>query len=499
MSHLIKKNKYLYKLLVCFFVISLLILTYQCYEKYLGNKIYYLLFSIIFNFYLFFSFRNKAIFFDKFLSILLWLGFWFKFTIVVTYYNGKFNEVGINVNYDVLVYDKSLILSCISITAIIFASILREIFFSYKINNLNARLEGLQFYSKYKFLIIFTFLFAVVVVCFLNLDYRLYQKGMIPLYTINSLFSSIVKWLLLLGFASISSTILIFEIYNRKKITAIFFSIIILPIALSSFSMLSRDMIFNSSAILYGLYASNKFLNLKIGVKFFLKYFCILIFFSYLSILSINYLRANYYYTEKSNINFNITNKEIDLKNNKKYSDIKSSHNELLHLVVFRFVGINAVINVLFESQKLSFDLFKKSFDEKSIEETNPEEKTFYETNFNFYEKQNFNLTPGVKGNTLPGLIAFLLYSGSYLFLFLSLLCVYLFCALLEKISYHISKNYIFSSLIGMILAYRFVHFGYAPGNSYKIILGIFLSCLIIFLINKFLLIFLKKKKFYEN
>ena len=78
MSHLFKKNKFLlnalrnilYALIIIFIVLGLF--------KYDGNKLIYLLFSIVSNYLLFFAFRKKKIFFETFFSILIWLGFCFN-------------------------------------------------------------------------------------------------------------------------------------------------------------------------------------------------------------------------------------------------------------------------------------------------------------------------------------------------------------------------------------------------------------------------------------
>ena len=47
-------------------------------SRYPGRGAAYLGFSIVFNGLLFAGFRKKRLFFDTFLGIFLWLGFWFK-------------------------------------------------------------------------------------------------------------------------------------------------------------------------------------------------------------------------------------------------------------------------------------------------------------------------------------------------------------------------------------------------------------------------------------
>ena len=88
------------------------------------------------------------------------------------------------------------------------------------------------------------------------------------------------------------------------------------------------------------------------------------------------------------------------------------------YLLVFRWVGIDAMILVTRNKEILGMDLFKESlkekFDQKSI--------SFYESKFGIYEKDHYQSSNLRKGNTLPGLLAFLFFSGSHVFLYISII-----------------------------------------------------------------------------
>ena len=93
---------------------------------------------------------------------------------------------------------------------------------------------------------------------------------------------------------------------------------------------------------------------------------------------------------------------------------------------------------------------------------------SFYEQEFNlkpqFGERTNKNL----KGNTLPGFIAFLFFPGSYIFLFFSVSLFCLIATIFEFLTFKsFGQNFIASSLIAMTIAYRYIHFGYLPKQSY--------------------------------
>ena len=49
--------------------------------------------------------------------------------------------------------------------------------------------------------------------------------------------------------------------------------------------------------------------------------------------------------------------------------------------------------------------------------------------------------------------------------------------------------NLILCSLLGQVVAYRYMHFGYMPGQSYLLLGAIFLNLFLIYLANRILLL----------
>ena len=87
---------------------------------------------------------------------------------------------------------------------------------------------------------------------------------------------------------------------------------------------------------------------------------------------------------------------------------------------------------------------------------------------------------------TLPGVMAFFFYPGSYWFLFISMLLIGIFAASLEYMSYKFSgKNVILAACIAQIIAFRLSNFGYAPAQSYLLIGSIILNLVIIYSAEK--------------
>ena len=159
------------------------------------------------------------------------------------------------------------------------------------------------------------------------------------------------------------------------------------------------------------------------------------------------------------------------------------------YLSIFRWVGIDAMILVTKNKKQLGLDLFKESlkekFDENSI--------SFYEKNFGIYSEDLVSNNKLLKGNTLPGLIAFLFFSGSYVFLYVAMILFCFVASTLEYLMFRVTfNNLLASGLIGMVVAYRFAHFGYLPARSYLLFGSIIIIILLMYVI-KFL------NNFYQN
>ena len=92
---------------------------------------------------------------------------------------------------------------------------------------------------------------------------------------------------------------------------------------------------------------------------------------------------------------------------------------------------------------------------------------------------ENFNVV------ITPGLIAYLYYTGSVTFVFISMIIIILFCSLIEKLFFLLSaKNYILVNIIGYAMAVRMTHFGYLPYNTINYLLSIFVTLLIVYILS---------------
>ena len=169
-------------------------------------------------------------------------------------------------------------------------------------------------------------------------------------------------------------------------------------------------------------------------------------------------------------------------------TNIFSTLSEILQLSVNRWVGIDALLAVS-QNKNLSFNFFLSAWQEKK----NIKNKSFYIDNFfsrfNYseFEKKNLNIV------ITPGIVAFLYYSGSALFVFFSILFLILICTAIELLFFYYSLgNVILVNIIGYALSIRFIHFGYVPINT----INFLLSFLITFFLIYFLTNIIQKKNF---
>ena len=289
---------------------------------------------------------------------------------------------------------------------------IREKFFFYpsKIElNINT-----DFYKKFRNIFIFGLIFIILFVCFVNFNFQIYQRGLVG-NSYHFLFSGFIKTSLLYFLSLCIAFILFFDLASYKRVFFLILLLLIFETFLSSISMLSRGMIFNCLAITFALYKFTNKINLKLQINFYLKFLALLFLAFYISVISVNHLRISKFNIGGSLINENsLKYSENKASNIKITQNISQSFNGFYHLLIHRWVGINSMLIITEDKKFLNFELFYQSLNEKY----DAKSISFYEKNFNIYPEDNYKANSSRKGNTLPGLIAFLFYSGSYIFLF---------------------------------------------------------------------------------
>ena len=159
-----------------------------------------------------------------------------------------------------------------------------------------------------------------------------------------------------------------------------------------------------------------------------------------------------------------------------------SKFNFIAQVLIERWVGLEEVIMVANHKQ-IGWAFFKNAFLERQAD-----------TEVSFFDKQIYKGNLSIDRNkhnftSIPGIIAFLYYSNSYIFLCISIFMITMFCLgiefILRKVTY---ENIFISSLIGQIIAFRLIHFGVYPIETYKFLLSVFFIIFISYIYSKLFL-----------
>lgn len=491
----------IFKIINLFFILFAIIITSLAISKHTGNIYYYIVYSLIINALLIYTLNSKSLFFEIYLSLFIWLGFWFKYSLSLVFLNGIIYDSGPVEN--MINIDKAIFVSIIAISSVFLSFILRKKIYRENIYQIKKVSFFEKSYLKFRKESIFLFIVLFCSVAFLNYYLNIYQKGFIYQHEIYFLIVNFIKWMLIFGMTTLSCFFIYTEILRLQKVSPLLIIVAFFEIFLSYSSMLSRALIMNLSALTFSL---SKYLDL-IKNKFSL--------FLFILVLIISMFLSNNYFSNHIRINY-AQEVGYDVKNNKfnDKEEIKNDNNATVKqfkvsndpnvrpnpinmssfVVINRWSGIDSMIAIV-SSKKLSFDLFFQSLKEEKIINN----KTFYETTFKVDWDGGKEVMIGekriLKGNTLPGLFSYLFYSGNYYFLFTSIFLLTFIFSVFEIFCKRITNNnMIFASFISFMICFRMFNFGYAPRDTYLFVISVLLSVLMIFFLSRFNFFSLRKK-----
>jgi hypothetical protein len=426
-------------------------------ENYVGSKFLFFLFNLL-SFGLFLTaIRKNANSFEFFFYILLLLGFWFKFSCIL--YFDRFNFAEGDFDLNISNYDAAIILSITAFMACIFASCAKEFFFNKFLGKkvFIVKSEFFLFYIKYRYAILSLFVLFVILILSLNFFFKIYSKGLInndiPIY-IHRFFA----WSFTYGI-SVLTSLLIYIDFSISK-TKSYFILGILETFFVNISIYSRAFALYFVAYFRGFAKLTEF-DKNNFIKIIFLFF---IFFS-ISFYSVAQLRNKFFIAEDEYKPMTIVN----------------SFSSLPNLFVKRWVGIDSALAVS-QKKDLNFNFFLSSL----AEEKQHQKQSFYLKHFlkrsvyDSYANKNLNIV------ILPGLVAFLYYSGSLIFVFLSIVAIVFFCSLIEACFFRFSfNNVILSNIIGFALAMRMAHFGYLPFNTVYFLFSLVITLLFVYFLSK--------------
>jgi hypothetical protein len=467
-------------LLILLFAFTVGVLCFCAFLKYPGQGYAYILFSVLLNLLLFLGFSPGRIFFDTFIGLFFWLGFWLKFTFRVVFMDGVFNEAVGNFVFNGPQCDLVLLVVSCGISGLLLARFLRQkYFFSYEKLPQNQTFEALfGLYKLHRKSIWLGFVVLILFVSITNIYFEIYQKGSIPRTILPFGLGGVYTWLLLFGLTSFSAVILDFEL-RLKKHPYMVALICLFESLFSNMSLLSRGMVINISSLFVGVLEQTKRRPQKVEFKFKLFFavaFCALFL---ISVFAVNFIRSNRftYLGSRAGGGSGYPASKAELQT--RIDITKSSTKEVF---IDRFVGIEGAMAVS-TSPNLGWDLWKSAWEEKYLNYGT----SFYDNNLITSPYINTDFTKH-HFISLPGILAFFFYPGSYVFLFVSLAVLGGLASFVEFSIFKLGgANFILCSLMGQVVAYRFAHFGYVPRQTYLLFGTIYLNVLILYGLNKVL------------
>ena len=449
---------------------------------YPGNVLTYVVFSICVNALLFLGLRRDSLFFDFFIGALFWLGYWFKFSVRMTFLEGKFHvSVGL-FDYSAADYDHSLTVVSCGVAALLLVRLLRARYVFTYLRNPPARpLAGLsEFYERRKKPLWIAFCALTLAIAVSNAYLGIYQRGLAPGTVLPFGLTGVYTWLLTFGAASISALMLDFEIKRHRAIPYMLLALVLLETFSSNVSMLSRGMILNTGALLSGIYVAFRIcgINLRPRATALMVLTVIALFAA--SVLLVNSLRQFELYAGREDAAQSEPNGEGNANIN--VGRLAHDSNQLF---IDRWVGIEGVMAVSSYPQ-LGWRLLKEAWGERY--------SNFGASMYDLKIAGNVSKEYSdwmVKNRkhfiTLPGVIAFFYYSGSFVVLFFAMALVGSIGAGIEYAVYRVTGNLILCALIAFVVAYRFAQFGYVPARSYLLFGAVGLNILVIYLADRLL------------
>jgi hypothetical protein len=451
------------------FYAVILALTVAGFFKYTGHLYIYLLFSVVSNALLYYGFRRNAIFFDAFIGVFFWLGFWLKFTVRIIFCEGIFHDSVGHFDGSSVAFDNALLTASSGILGLIIASVVREKYiFNYPKISIGYSHKGIiDFYKDYRKYILISFAALFIIVGWTNIYFGIYQRGELTKTILPFGFNGVYKWLLLFGLASVSAVIWQCELHVKNKVSYLVVVLSLFESMVSSVAMFSRGMILNVGALAYGIYKTIKISSITWNVRILVLSFVMFILLFGCSVFMVNYMRSN---------DVKITSQSETSQSER----VSAATNLAVPLFLDRWVGMEGVMAVS-SYPNAGWNLWKEAWAEKYSESA----MTLYDKDIISASYTNSDMEKK-HSISLPGIVAFCFYPASYSFLFGCLFLLGLFAAVIEIAVFKLGgNNLILCSLLAEVVAYRYANFGYVPAQSYLLFGTIFLNLLIINFFDK--------------
>ena len=432
MELLKNNNKYINIFINLFFILNAIVFFLTIF--YLKHSIKsYIIFSLISIFYFQFSCFKFRTYTELYMSIFLYLGFWFKSSIFLIFNDYTYLQFPESPQTSNIMTDEYLNKHLSEVFNIASFSIVTIFLTFYIINNFTlltnkksntCKLDGLKkFFINNKLKLYFFYIFLSISIIFLNYIFSIAYRGKI--YLGFDIIENIFKIFLFFGILIIAC--IFFELEDNKKNIKKFIFFNIIQGFFISISIHSRAMIFEQFAIFFSILRKIK--NKLFGIKIFL----FMISFFFLSVFIVSLIRYN---------NARVTSSFFFTK-------------EVFMLATNRWVGIDGLSAVIAYKEKgLNFFL-------NALKEKDKSEVTYYEKNIFKKELKPDNF---YKSIYVPGFIAFIYYSNSIYILIITLIFLITILVCIERVIKFFSMNsLIVTNYLALVVVWRVIHFGVYP------------------------------------
>lgn len=447
---------------------------------YQGNTFVFLVFCFLFCALLCRSWSVKS-FFMIFLSTLLFLGFWLKIIASQLFLAGiLFEPVGY-FDYSPASYDEVLLISSLGAMGFICATYLmadklkRYGVGCYLFRSTHLQLSGRPYIAAWILLLGI----GVIAVC-LNANYGVYHRGSRVNDLLPSYIQDGIKWLLVMGLDLMALTLLNLAANCKGAKFSISICLVLFIDFLCNVSLLSRGFPVSGGAILFAIFIIYAYQGRLKLLKVFVLPMIAYSVFSITSVSAVNFLRLSIYEGITNQQNFNKILSTVG--ENTANGIIVPSINKQLNFLVGRWIGLEGVAAISSYPDK-GWPLFMSALREVK----NYGGASFYDATIVAQDTAYTNISEkNYYAITLPGLIGFTYYAGSYWVVFIATFLLGIFGVLVELIFFRVTTYPLVVAFTSFLLAYRYISFGYAPRDSHLLAISLLAVGIIAFMMKKF-------------
>jgi hypothetical protein len=425
---------------------------------YAGSKILYVGFSLVFLALLLSGFYRQLSYGYLFLTIFLWLGFWFKLSANFLIFGlFPFGEpVGL-FDSSPAAWDTALWVAVVAASGAMIGRFIYGLFKPVSTCTFDEVVAAPVWYAAYRIQLWITVGGTCLALAAINSIYGIHQIGLSPRTILPWPMNALIAWVVSIGSAMAIATLLSWEVQSGKNPTLPMY-IVLLEALVSTMSLMSRAAyLFHTIPQVIALSRNKKRAWCNSSKEAGLFLVTVFVLFA-VSIVSVSKLRDYYYATLAAPVVNPVADVSTaaDPGSEQAAPEVPSLRLILLHqLFVNRWIGLEGVMAVSAYPNKSTQLLLEMARERRVVGEP-----TRYQAISNSsYQRANSQY----QFASLPGVAAFLFYSDSFLVLILGMFLFTLSLLAVERLIFLLTENPFLCALLGLTFANSLVQFGITP------------------------------------